>query len=219
MLRIVDLAQPAVNRFGGFPLFIRTYVKETQSQDIAFNLFFGRPTLIVEHHETFKDPRSLLEVVQKINSIAPGISWCNLESAVDNSILRRRTPDGIVHVRAYSSNVHITNDSVSCERFSIVWGQAGECSPFEQVLRDGTHFSGVEADDSGIRVLAKLAPSTCQTFSVVRRNGHATHGSLGFRWDAKALLRRRLSEVRDNYLSKNQHLLALANGLRRRLLS
>jgi len=219
LLRIADLAQPAVHRFGEFPLFIRTYVKETHSQDIAFNLFFGRPVLIVEHHETFKNPESLLEVVQKINSIAPGISWSNLESVVSNSILRRRTADGMVQVRAFSSNVRITNDSGSFEEYSILWGQAGKFSPFEQVLRDGTPFAGVEAGESGICVLAKLAPGTSQTFSVVYGNRHATRESLGFRWDAKALLRRRLSEVRDNYLSKNQHLLTLAKALQHRLLS
>jgi hypothetical protein len=217
-LRIADLAQPAVLRYAGFPLYLRMYVKDTRSQDIAFNLFFGKPALIVEHHDTFKDPASLLDVVQRINSLAPGISWSNLERAVENASLRRRTPDGTVQVRPYSSTVRITNDSGSIERFSIVSGQTGECSRFEQVLRDGTRFPGVKVDDSGISVLAELAPGTSQTFSLVCRNGHATHRSLGFRWDAKAFLRRRLSEVRDNYLSKNQYALAAAKTLRRRFL-
>ena len=69
--------QPAVLRYGGVPLFTRNFIKHTQSQDIAFNLFFGKPILIGEHHDTFKDPESLLELVQNINSIAPGISWSN----------------------------------------------------------------------------------------------------------------------------------------------
>ena len=78
------------------------------------------------HHE------SLVDMVQKVNSVAPGIFWSNLESAVDNSILRRRAPDETVQVRAYSSNVRIANDSVAVERFSIQWGQPGEYSPFNQ---------------------------------------------------------------------------------------
>ena len=49
---LVGLAQPAVLRYGGVPLFIRNFIKDTQSQDIAFNLFFGRPILIGEHHDT-----------------------------------------------------------------------------------------------------------------------------------------------------------------------
>jgi hypothetical protein len=218
-LTIADFAQPAVLRYGGFPLFIRTYVKKTQSQDIAFNLFFGRPVLIVEHHDIFRHPESLVDVVQKVNSIAPGIFWSNLESAVDNSILRRRAPDETVQVRAYSSNVHTANDSAAVERFSIEWGQPGKYSAFEQVLRDGVRLPGVDVDDAGIRVSAELAPHTSQTFSVLYRSALATHRDLGFRWNAKAFLRRRLSEVRDNYLSRNQYVLTVAKSLRHRFLN
>jgi hypothetical protein len=200
-LTIADFAQPAVLRYGGFPLFIRTYVNKTQTQDIAFNLFFGRPVLIVEHHDIFRQHESLVDVVQKVNSIAPGICWSNLETAVDNSILRRRGPDGTVQVRAYSSNVRIANDSAAVERFSIEWSQPGEYPPFEQVLRDGVRLPGVEGDDAGIRILAELSPHTSQTFSVLYRSAQTTNRDLGFRWNAKAFLRRRLSEVRDNYLS------------------
>jgi hypothetical protein len=218
-LTIGDLAQPAVLRYGGFPLFLRTYVKETQSQDIAFSLFFGRPALIVEHHDIFKNPESLLEVVQNVNSVAPGISWSNLESAVDSSFLVRRTSNRTVQVRAYSSNAHITNESACVERFSIVWGQPPQGSPFECVLRDGAPFLGAEVNDVGICAMAELSPGTSQTFSVVYRNAHATLGTLGLRRNVKAFLRRRFSEVRDNYLSKNQHVLKLAKSLQRRLLN
>jgi hypothetical protein len=217
-LRIADLAQPALLRFGGFPLFVRSYPKGTQNQDIAFNLFFGRPLLVVGHHETFKQPSSLLKAIRRINSVAPGISWSNLENAVDNAILKRRMPDGTVQVRAYSSKVRITNDSDSLERLSIVWGPPGERSPYEQALRDGTRFPDVKVDDAGIRVFAELAPGASETFSVVYRNDHATLRKLGFRWDAKAFLRRRLSEMRDNYLSKNQQVLTAAETLRGRFL-
>lgn len=218
-LTIADLAQPAMLRYRSFPLFLRTYVKKIQAQDIAFNLFFGRPALIVEHHGIFRHHESLVEAVRMVNSVAPGISWSNLERAVDNSILRRRTADGTVHVRAYSSNVRITNDSASVEKFSIEWGQSGECSPFEQVLREGTQLPDVQVDDACIRVMAELAPGTSQTFSVSYQAGDAPHGDLGFRWNTKAFLRRRLSEVRDNYLSKNEHVLTFAKTLRRRYLN
>jgi hypothetical protein len=217
-LKLADLAQPAVLGYGGTPLFVRNFIKQIQSQDIAFNLFFGKPILIGEHHDTFKQPGSLLEVVQKINSISPGISWSNLESVVDNSTLKRRRPDGTVQVRSYSSNVFIENDSGSVERFSIEWDQAGQCSPIEQVLRDGTRVPGVEFDDTGIRVLAELPPGASQIFSVVYRNDHAVLEKPGFMWDAQVFLRRRLSEMRDNYLSKNQHVMTVAKALQRRFL-
>jgi hypothetical protein len=218
-LTIGELARPAVVRYGGFPLFIRSYVQQTSSQDNAFNLFFGRPILMVEHHDVFKHPEPLLEVVQRINSVAPGIIWSNLESAVDNSLLRLRASDGTVQVRAYSSSVQIVNDSASVERFSIEWSQPGQRSSFEQALRDGAPFPGVECDDAGIRVLAELAPDSSQTFSVVYHHDHSSSGSLGFSWNAKAFLRTRLCEVRDNYVSKNPYFMKLAQTLQRHLLS
>jgi hypothetical protein len=217
-LTIADLAQPAVIRYGGIPIFVRNFIKDTQSQGVAFNLFFGKPILIGEHHDTFKHPGSLLELVQKINSIAPGISWSSLESVVDNSILKRRRPDGTVQVRPYSSNVLIENDSASVERYSIEWGQSGQPYPIEHVLQDGTQFPRVKIDDAGIRILAELPAGASQTFSVVYRNDQAALGKPGFMWDAKAFLRRRLCEVRDNYLSKHQHVLTLATTLGRRFL-
>jgi hypothetical protein len=217
-LTIADLAQPAVLRYGGIPLFTRNFIKDTQSQDIAFNVFFGKPILIGEHHDTFKHPGSLLELVQKINSIAPGTSWSNLESVVDNSTLKRRRLDGTVQVRPYSSNVLIENDSAFVERYSIEWCQSGQRSPVEHVLQDGTQFPRVEIEDTRIRILAELLSGASQTFLVVYRNDHAALGKPGFMWDAQVFLRRRLCEVRDNYLSKNQHVLTAATALGRRFL-
>jgi hypothetical protein len=217
-ITIADLAQPAVLRYTGFPVFTRSFIKHISREDIAFNIFFGKPILIGEHHDTFKHPGSLLELVQKINSIAPGISWSNLESVVDNSILKRRRPDGTVQVRPYSSNVLIENDSASVERYSIEWCQSGQYSPIEHLLQDGTESPRVSVEDAGIRISAELPAGASQTFSVVYRNDHAALGKPGVMWDARAYLRRRLCEVRDNYLSKHQHVLTLATTLGRRFL-
>jgi hypothetical protein len=219
-LRIADFAQPAVLRYGGMPLFIRNFIKDVESQDIAFSLFFGRPILIGEHHDIFKRPRPLIELVQKINSIAPGISWLGLETLADNSTLKRRRPDGIVQIRPYSRKVIVANDSASAQRFSIEWRDFGRSSSIEQVLRNGERFPDVEVefDDTGIRVSVELAPGASQIYSLVYRNDYEIMGKPGFMWDAQMFLRRRLSEVRDNYLSKNQHLMTAARALQHRFL-
>jgi hypothetical protein len=217
-LTIGELAQPAVLRYGGFPLFIRKPIRKTQSHDIAFNLFFGRPVLIVEHHEIFQRPESLGEIAARINSMAAEVHWSNLATVVGNSILTRRAPDDTHHVRAYSGTVRISNDSGSIRRYSIEWGDSCEGASIEPVPTDGTPCCGFEIDDAGLRLSVELAPGSSQTFSLVHRNLHATVKNLGLRWKAQAFLRRRLSEVRDNYLSKNQHLLTTAKALQRRFL-
>ena len=213
-----EFAQPAVLRYADFPVFTRSFIKHTNSEDIAFSIFFGKPILIGEHHNVFKHPESLLELVQKINSVESGISWSNLENIVDNSILKRRMPDGTVQVRPYSKNVLITNNSTRVEQYSIEWHQSISNSNIEQVLRDGSRLPEAEINDKRIRILAELPPGSSQRFSVVYRNDHAIRGRPGFVWNARAFLRRRLCEVRDNYLSKNQHLLAVAKVFQHRFL-
>jgi len=186
---------------------------------VAFNVFFGRPTLTGEHHDTFADPRGLVDAVRRINTVAPDISWTNLETVASRSFLRRRTADGTVEIRACSPAVTIENESESVERYSIAWDGAGGPCPFQQVLRDGLPFPALVTDGAEVRALTEIAAGACHAFSAVCRNGQTTARSLGPAWEAKAFLRRRLSEIRDNHLSKNPHVLNAVKTLRARFLS
>lgn len=217
-LTIGELAQPAVLRYGSFPLFLRKPIRQIRSEDIAFNLFFGRPVLIVEHHEIFQRPESLAEIAARINSVTSEISWSNLATAVSGSVLVRRSPDGVRVVRAYASTVQVSNESSSTQPYLIEWSNSCDSVPIEQVLMDGVPCPYFEITGAGIRLLVELGPESSHTFSLVHRNVYATAGSLGLRWKSRAFLRRRLSEVRDNYLSKNERLLIAAKAAQRRFL-
>ncbi|MCS6316211.1 MAG: hypothetical protein H8K05_00190 [Nitrospira sp.] len=213
-LTIAELAQPAVLRYGGFPLFLRKSSQQSQLHDIAFNVFFGRPVFIVEHHDIFKHPDALVEVVARINSVVSNIDWSNLATAVRNSVLVRRSSDGMHHVRAYSSDVTIKNDSASVRHYSIEWGHLYDSSSVEQVLMNGAPCYRYEICDGVLRVSVEIAPYSSKTFSLRRRNHLAVARTLGISWNAQAYFRRRLSELRDNYLSKSPHLLAAAQVLK-----
>lgn len=215
-LTLGEIAQPAVLRYGGFPLFLRRDSIHTQSADIAFNCFFGKPVLVVEHHSVFQHPELLVEVAARINKVAPNIRWSNVGTMLRNSVLWKRAPDGVHHIRAYSRAVQVTNDSESAKRCSIEWNQSVQLEGMgEQVLRDGIPCMDFSADAAGIRLSVDLPAGSLQTFSVVHQNPHRDLGDLGFRYKAKAFVRRRLSEVRDNYLSKSPRVLAVAKTLKR----
>jgi hypothetical protein len=218
-LTLGEVTQPAVLRHGKFPLFLRKSIGHVKKQDVAFSLFFGQPVLVAEHHGLFGRVKSLVEDVLMINSIEPDIQWCDLETAVLNSTLRRRTPDGVCHVRAYSRAVRIVNDGDSPGRFLVQWSHSSECPPIEQVHQGGGPIHSFEVDDSTIRLSVGLAPHSCQTFSIGYRNDYSSLEGLGFLWGAKAFIRRRLSEARDNYISKNQVAMAVAQALNRRVFS
>jgi hypothetical protein len=218
-LTIREFIQPALLRYAGFPLFLRRYVKEIQPQDIALNLFFGKPVLIVEHHEIFEHPELLVDVVHKVNSMEPGIRWSGLQDAVAGSFLKRREPDAIQKVRAYSSQVQISNSSSHAERFVIEWDGPGVPSGVEAVLSSGKSCLGLEFHNRGIRIPVELPPHTSQSFSLTHCHLDSTVNSLGLRWNVKAFARRRLSELRDNHLSRNPRLLRVARSLQERYLS
>lgn len=213
-LTIRELAQPAVLRYGGFPLFLRRPIRHTQSHDIAFNAFFGKPILIVEHHDVFQRSEALAEIAGRINSVAPEVHWSNLATAVSNSILRRTAPDGEHHVRAYSGTVELPNPSGSIMPLSLEWDASTDAA-VEQVLMNDAPCSRFQVDDAGVRLSVELPPGNSQTFRLVHRNERAAVTTLGIRWNARAFVRRRLSEARDNYLSKNRHLLSVAKSIQR----
>jgi hypothetical protein len=217
-LTIGELAQPAVLRYEGFPLFLRRPCRKTQKHDVAFNAFFGRPLLIVEHHEIFRRPESLLEVAAGINAVVPEVHWSNLTTVVSNSFLTRRESDGTFRVRPYSASVQVSNNSSLFKRYSIEWKAFCDRASLDQILEDETPYTEFEIDEVGVRVAAELPPHSTRRFSVAHRNVFATVKNLGLGWHAQAFIRRRLSEVRDNYLSKNQHLLRAAKTVREHLL-
>lgn len=218
-ITLAELAQPALHQFGEFPLFLRRYVGQVKKQDIAFNLFFGKPILIVEHHGVFRKPESLIETITMINETARNIHWCDLETAVINSILRRRTPDGCNHIHAFSGTTRIVNNRDSRQRVLVDWNHSRKCAPVQQILQDNTTEHSFEVSDSGIRLSVEMAPHSSHKFAVVYRNEFPSLRGLGFRWRGRAFTRRRLSELRDNYLSKNQYALNFATAFRRRMLA
>jgi hypothetical protein len=215
-LTLGEIAQPAVLRYGSFPLFLRKDSVHTQHEDIAFNLFFGKPTLIVEHHDVFQNPERLVDAASRINAVAPAIRWCGLDRAVSQSFLRRRVTDDASAVRAYSRTVKISNDSNPISRYEIEWNDIGPAASVDQILRDGQPCEFTASDEGSIRLSTELAPHTAATFSVLYWNPHAALEGLGFQRKTWAFVRRRLSEVRDNYVSKSPPMMAAARMLRRR---
>jgi hypothetical protein len=88
----------------------------------------------------------------------------------------------------------------------------------EQVLMDDHQCVDSDVKDGNIRFFFDVAPGVSRIFSVIYRNEvGSTNLDHGFQRAIKVLLRRRLSEVRDNYLSKTPSLLSVSQSVHRRL--
>jgi hypothetical protein len=218
-LSLADVLQPAILSYGGFPLFLRKYVRKITSQDIAFDLFFGKPLFVVEHHDIFKDPEALAELVNRVNALVPEIQWSSLRTAIENSWLARRGASGEIDVRVFSKTSRISNSSVALQRYAVEWPERG-AADIEKIELDGAICNYVRGDDGGVRFPLTLAPGESRLVSVVHENKFGiSDANTRFGWAAKAFMRRRLSEMRDNHLSRNPQILSLAKFLQKRLLS
>ena len=217
-LTLREVAQPAVLRYAGFPLFLRKNSIKTEATEVAFKLFFGIPILIVEHHDVFKDPQSLIDAVSRINEAAPGIHWSSVGEAVRGSALAQRESGRRLQLRAYARTIRIENSSAATERIVVEWTYPGISRSFEAIFRNGVPCSDVELSDSRVRVSAVLEPGGSEVFSIHHRRPEAAPVRMSFSYSTHAFVRRRLSEIRDNYISKSPTLLAATKTLRRSLL-
>jgi hypothetical protein len=213
-LTLGELAQPAVLRYGGFPLFLRSSVGKIRPEDIAFNVFFGRPVLIVEHHQDFEHEERLIALVEEINSIVPGIQWSNLATVVSHSVLRRRTPDGRQEIRAFAATIAISNDAVMDAGCSVEWTSSFDSGALTGVVAAGSPCN-FERTGNSIRVATALAAGQSMMLSLVH-TASCSGRTLDMKWKMKAFLRRRLSEFRDNYLYKNRRMLEAARAVQHR---
>ena len=120
-LTFAELIQPSILRENAFPLFLRKYVKDVRPEDVAFNVFFGRPILLVEHHEIFRDPSPLLELVSTINEMIPQVRWSNIQDSLQDACLVRQDVGGTLYYRPYARVGRITNSGSSLLRCVAEW--------------------------------------------------------------------------------------------------
>ena len=218
-LSLADLLQPAILKYGGFPLFLRKYVRKIASQDIAFDLFFGKPIFIVEHHNIFEDPDALAGAVNRVNAVAPEIRWSSLRTAIENSWLRRRGENGETEIRVYSKTSRISNASATPQRYALEWPERG-ARDIAKVELDGVPCKYTWGEDGSVRFQMTIGPGESRLVSVVHENKFGvSDANTRLGWTAKAFVRRRLSELRDNHLSKNPQILSVAKFLQTQLLS
>jgi hypothetical protein len=214
-LTLRELAGPAVLRYSGFPLFLRKYSRDTQDADIAFRLFFGIPIIIVEHHNIFAEPQPFIDAVRKIHRAAPGIRWSSVGDAVRGSILQRRVSSDLVQLKAYARSIRVENLASVPQKFRIEWACPGAKSSLASVCRNDQNHAEFVADESALLIDAEIDAHSSECFSIRDVPSGVSGARFGFRYAARTFVRRRLSEMRDNYISKSPALMAAAKSLQR----
>ena len=215
-LTIADFLRPAITKFHGFPLFQRRYPRRLI--DFAFDVFLGRPVLIVQHHEDFRDGyRQLEEFVDGLRKLAPKLTWGALPDQLMRSCMIRSLAEGSVEVRFFTRQFRFKNGRSG--RTGLVFSrEEPDASTISSVLVDG--MSVPFSVKSGFLTFEHQADAG-QVIDVSildrPRSSAPTPKRLGVTRTVAVSVRRALSELRDNALIKHPRLLAAATELATRM--
>jgi hypothetical protein len=214
-ITIADNLRPAITKFDGFPLFQRRYPRRLV--DFAFDAFLGRPLLIVQHHDDFRDGYEKIEAfVDGLRKIEPNLTWPPLASQLMQSCMVRSLGEQSSEVRFFTSQFRFKNDTSST---SIAFSkEEPDPSTVSSVLVNGEQVPF--SFQNGFLTVEHQAKSG-QTVDIAicdrPRTAPPAFRQFGLTHVTGVCVRRALSELRDKALVKHPGILAGATKIARRL--
>jgi hypothetical protein len=200
-----DLFGQAIMKYASFPMFTRRYLAHGV-ENFAFDGLLGKPCFIAAHHDDFAgDARILLHVIAKLNSLNWKLRWGSLGDAINRHFSVRNGSDSSTCVEMYGSSLAYNNSRGSLER-TIFTKEEGDWEHVQGVTVNGLsvdyfHHGGY------LRFGAMIPPNeNAEVRIVYSAESTLPSNEEGVNYRAKAVLRRYLSEFRDNYLSRHAYL-------------
>jgi hypothetical protein len=214
-LTLGEIVDVAVTRFGQMPLFVRHYPRDVA--EFAFDLFLGKPALLVEHHGYFRNGyEELRTFVSQVNQLDERLEWQNPATICSQACLQKATPAGEVRVRFYTNRFRLTNTGTNVRTYYLEkrWAVDG---PWPGAKWNGRECP-VELKDGTLSITVTLAPGESAEISVVpagqeKPRARAWKPSNGH--NTRVLVRRILSEIRDDYVETNSLLNKLLSNARK----
>ena len=214
-LELHDLLSVAVTRFSNFPLFGRHYPKDVA--DFALDLFLGRPVLLVEHHGYFRNGYGALrEFVARVNALDDRLEWTNPATLCSHACVRKTTGEHDVEVQFYTRRFVLKNEEKQIRRYTLRRRQDGEDPSLSVIVNGGLVNHRIR--DAYLEFELWLQPGQAAEIEIgsEQRAASAVYTETqSFRF--KVLVRRVLSEFRDNYVDTNLVLRGLASLLKKHL--
>jgi hypothetical protein len=214
-LTIGELLRPAVTRFHGFPVFHRRYPHRLV--DSGFDLFLGKPALLVEHHQYFRDGyEQLEEFVTGLRNLEPALSWPTLSAQLAGSCLIRSISGAASEVQFFTRRFRLKNTHRERHRFRLSKHEP-DLSVVRAVTVNGTDVPFACPDDR-VGIELEVDPGQSVAVEILDRPSPPRRArSMGVIYGTGVFARRALSEFRDNTLSRHPGVLRAATRLARTL--
>jgi hypothetical protein len=212
-LTVRDLLFPAMCKYSSFPLFGRRYPRNVE--DFAFDLFAGKPALVVEHHNYFKDGYTeVAEFVSQLNALSPNLRWMGIDEIVMSTYLQKTALPDVIECKIFSNRHLIRNNEAATKTFRISKHDSSN-SAVTGVEINGTAHA-YRCEDGAVQFSVDIPASSVAEVAVhySSYSQYRPKPRNQLRHAMKVCVRRYLSEVRDNYISKNATLLSLANRIK-----
>ena len=198
-IRISDVWDVAVMNYESFPLFTRRYPSQGV-ENFAFDILLGKPCIVVVHHDFCRDQSAhLVEFVNRLNGLNCRLFWRSLGDVVRRSCRQREVTKGHIETEMYGGELCLENHSEQRKRFRITKRESNPSA-----------VKGIEVGSRQIRwtysewridFAIELAAGQSTTVGITFHDSFANvKGRDDVGYKVKAMLRRYLSEMRDNYI-------------------
>jgi len=210
-----DLLWPAQDSFFGVPVLKRHYWNGMAI--FAMSLFLGKPAILVEHHEFFRDgPRGAEDFVRGLAEMRPNLRWESLEQTFTHTHARRQAGRDITDVRFFTDRFSLEHEleesthyrfsrripAASVPKRVLVGEKEASFHHENGFLTFETHLDSFQ----NVSVQVEIAPvRSTKTYSP------------GVKYRASVAVRRGFSEFRDNVIARSQLALKASGILRRSL--
>jgi hypothetical protein len=209
-----DLLLPAQDRFFGLPIFKRHYWKDRPAFAIA--LFLGKPAIMAEHHEFFREGSVGAErFAAKLSTMRADVEWPALGQLATGTYQCRRVGPKHYELRFFTDAFQVRDLPDVESKYTLL--KRIEYTEVEDVTVNGavvpfSHAKGLIRFD---------AVSSANGFLDVRvrRRTRTPRApvAFGIAYHARVAIRRGLSEFRDNFLSRSPWAAAAAKFLMKTL--
>ena len=199
-LRISDVWDVAVMSYGSFPIYTRRSPVHG-IENFAFDLLVGKPCVIVIHHDFCRDGYSrLIEFINQLNQLRIPLVWRSIGEVVSRSYRSKPVTCDSIEIKMYGSQLLVENHSDSARAY-VVRRREEHPDTVDSLCAGADQLSWIVNGhyiEFGLRLQSRestLVTLRFKTGEVVACDGQSIVSS------ANTMLRRYLSEARDNYVT------------------
>jgi hypothetical protein len=198
-LRIADVWDVAVMNYGDFPIYTRRYPSQGV-ENFAFDLLLGKPCLVVIHHDFLsKGYARLAQFIRQLNGLKVSLVWRRLGEVVSRGYRQKNLSPECVEIEMYGSELLIENRSGRTMSYFVHRRESAPHS-IASVYAGSRRVPWNSAGDR-IEFKVNLPPGESTLLRLVFKPAEdVVQGRQNLAYSAKTVLRRYLSEARDNYL-------------------